>query len=188
MENQEIWKKIPHLEFYEASNLGRIRSIERKKYVKEKNGKERTSTLKSVILSFPKHKSGYCYVCIHSKSFKVHRLVAQTFIHNPNNLPYINHINGIKTDNRVENLEWVTHKENVIHSYKIGLQISKKGKEHHRSKKVDKLTKNGEYICTYDNITIAAIENNIKSHINISKVLHGKRISCGGYKWIFNKQ
>lgn len=70
---------------------------------------------------------GYLIVRIYingkAKSKPIHKLVADAFIHNPENKPCVNHINGVKTDNRVENLEWVTHSENTLHGYKIGTNV-----------------------------------------------------------------
>ena len=84
------------------------------------------SNFSSMFIKLQIGKLGYHIVRLgtkklgNKKTFYIHRLVAQAYISNPNNLPTVNHKNGIKTDNRVENLEWCTQKENVRHSWAIG--------------------------------------------------------------------
>lgn len=86
-------------------------------------------------------KDGYFYLKLHNngeeKFMRLNRLVALTFINNPNNLPVVNHLDGDKKNNYVENLEWTTVKENAIHSYENGLQKGAKGSKHSRAKFTD---------------------------------------------------
>ena len=79
--------------------------------------------------------NGYCHNRIDGKNnVPFHQIIAHAFILNPENKPCVNHKNGIKSDNRVENLEWVTSSENNLHALKTGLKIKRIGREHHRSK------------------------------------------------------
>lgn len=75
----------------------------------------------------PQKRNGYLSVCLYPGkiSKNIHRLVAEAFIPNPDNLPQVNHINGDKTDNRVENLEWCTASDNAKHAYRYGLRKSR---------------------------------------------------------------
>ena len=126
--NDEIWKPIEGFPYYEVSNFGRVRSIDRIVY-SEKFGVSQTPRYikrKSKILKYMYDQDGYCRVNIYCekkvKNSQVHRLVALTFLKNDKNLEQVNHIDGNKKNNSVANLEWVSCKENHKHSEKIGLK------------------------------------------------------------------
>ena len=118
----EIYKDILGFEsYYQVSNLGNVKSVKRTIQINT-NIKR---TINESILKPKIDVYGYLSVDLYknkiAKKIKIHRLVALVFIPNYESKPIINHINGIKSDNRAENLEWCTHSENTIHSYKIGL-------------------------------------------------------------------
>ena len=115
----EIWRKVFGLEDYLVSNLGRVKSL---KYGREK-------ILKLLIST-----TGYPIIYIWEKPYnrkkkvhKVHRLVLSSFTDSSEHKEEVNHKNGIKTDNRLENLEWCTRSENMLHAYKIGLRVPNVG-------------------------------------------------------------
>ena len=125
MENQvEIWKDVLDYEgLYLVSSFGKVKSIKSKK---EKILKGRDDSNGYLKVALYKTK-----ICVQKK---IHRLVALAFIDNPYNKKTVNHINGIKTDNRVENLEWATYSENSKHSFDNNLQNPRKGVENNKSK------------------------------------------------------
>ena len=118
--NEELWKDIAGYEgLYQVSNMGQVKRLCTK--VNAKNNSTRIK--KEKILKKATYSWGYEYVClsvnVKREKKKVHRLVAETFIPNPNNLPQVNHINGVKNDNRVSNLEWCNNSENMKHMYRL---------------------------------------------------------------------
>ena len=98
-----------------------------------------------------KMKKGYVRYKIDGKRIMGHRLVAEMFIPNPKNKPFVNHKNGKKDDNRVENLEWCTAKENDKHAWATGLKKARKGVEHHKAKLNEKQVRVIKHMLTFKN-------------------------------------
>lgn len=164
---KEVWKDIEGYENrYQISTYGRVKSLARvvKSYPK-------TRKLKDRVRKLSVNRYGYSYISLKKdgtlKALTIHRLVALAFIPNPDNKPCVNHTNGIKGDNNILNLEWVTHSENTIHAHKNNLTHPLYGEKCNNSKlktldvlKIRELFRNGApqrelaelYKVTYQNI------------------------------------
>lgn len=145
----EEWRDIVGYEgLYQVSSLGRVRSLDR---VIERNG--RPSCLKGKVLSGCRFGRGYLMVGLSKnnevKLVGIHRLVAQAFVPNPNNLPQVNHKDCDKTNNRVENLEWCSALYNLTYDDRhINVGLKERGKKAPNRRKV-KVFKNGEWFMTF---------------------------------------
>jgi len=177
----EIWKPIDNYGgYYEISSYGRVRSLPRVVYTIWRNGKSGKYLQKGRILK-PKecsrNKKGYqtyLQVCLsingNHKYFLIHRLVAKAFIPNENGYPQVNHKDGNKHNNVVENLEWVTAKENVKHSFYV------------LPNSIVKTVRCIETDKTFESTSKAAHDMGIHQS-SISMSASGKRKTAGGYHW-----
>jgi len=121
----EIWKKLPGWEYYEVSDLGQVKSTDRINLLID--GRKRKE--KGKLMTQHPDKDGYLKVHLSGSkrcSIGVHILVALTFHDNPENKPQVNHKNTIKSDNRADNLEWNTNKENINHALSMGIKLGPK--------------------------------------------------------------
>ncbi len=172
---EEIWKDIEGFEgLYQISNLGRVLSLNYKK-----SGKKG-------IMKPVKNPDGYLIVKLYSNRYytkTIHRLVAEAFIERPK--LEVNHLNGNKEDNRIENLEWCTHLENERYSWKtLGKKGKGKGKGRGKGKEkaVIQYDLNDNYIKQWKSAIEAGRNLGIRSN-HISACCKGKRNKTGGFKW-----
>lgn len=167
---EEVWKSLIYQggEFFdfEVSNLGNLRNV-------------KTNTLYKQHLN----KTGYMQVCVslggrdNKKVFKIHKAVAETFIPNPENKPQVNHIDANKTNNNVENLEWVTNLENSHHAKDNGLMKTKRGEENFFAKLTEEDVRymRNNYIPKDKEFGCCALARKFGvSHPTVSRILSGE--------------
>lgn len=195
--SQEVWRPIPQFEGrYEVSNIGRVRSLP-KIIIRKGHG---VYLRPEAIMTNVKTPFGYFVLKLRNegKDFRipVHRLVAMAFIPNPNNYPIINHKNGIKTDNRVENLEWCTHKMNTAHAWRIGLAFKSQNSgtpkipilitniTTQEELSFDSIHSAARYICARCNSHLHSVVTSISAGIKRNKPFssHGFMIQKNGYQ------
>jgi hypothetical protein len=161
LENEE-WREViiddKKNEGYYVSSLGRF---------KNKKG--------IIMKDYKPHHSGYIYIRVNIQKYALHRLIAQTFISNLENKPFVNHIDGNKINNSVKNLEWVTCSENNLHNHKVGLS---KG----HTRKIIQYDLEMNEIKNFDRILDASKELNI-CYSSIKAVLYKKQKTAGGFIW-----
>lgn len=137
--NTEIWKEIPGFNGHMVSNFGNLKRMTKKRNLPDE-------------IAISKNQKGYLRTMLKNNTGKrkhvsIHRLVAIAFIPNPENKPQVNHIDGNKLNNRVENLEWVTNTENNHHAWDNGLKVGNVGSVNGRSRKVIDSTTGIQYDC-----------------------------------------
>lgn len=177
---KETWKSIRGYEgLYEVSDLGRVRSLGRA--VNSKNGSKQRKRVRVLTQEVTIH--GYCRVRLYdrngdSKRYAVHRVVLETFV--GESPLQVNHRNEIKTDNRLENLEYVSARENCNYGTRNQrLSKSIKGKN---SRPVEQLSIEGETLARYSSREEAETVTGV-SACNIGRCCTNIRETAGGYKW-----
>jgi len=182
---EEVWIPVPNYEhFYMASAFGRIKSL-------------KSGGMKGKLLTPQKVNSrGYFNVCLCNQGSKnmisVHRVIALTFIPNPDNKPEVNHKDGNKTNNEVSNLEWCTGSENMNHAYRTGLQKPSENQKtatsdyckDNFSKKVIQFDLNGNIVNEYPSASEAARETGF-CQTHISSCCRGKVKTCHNYNFSY---
>lgn len=180
----ENWKAIPNFEGYEASDHGRVRSIDRM----TTDSKGHKYKIYGKVKYFSLNKKGYPQVILwrsnKTTTKRIHRFVAELFIPNPDDLPQVNHKDGNKQNNHFSNLEWCTNQYNQLHAWRtLGLK-RKSGANHAQSKSVYQLSYDGFFIAEHGSIAQAQKETGVAA-ASIRRCALGSLHRAGNFKWAF---
>jgi hypothetical protein len=181
---EEIWKDVKEFTgIYQASNKGRVRTLDRLSNAISSVGRPYTVKVSGRIVAISKYPNGYSYVNINVDGKRgtrlVHRLVAEAFIPNPDNLPQVNHKDENIENNCVENLEWCTAKYNANYGTRNARCF-----HYDQQKAINQFTKDGVFIKHWNGIGEASKALGISDSHIIRVCKHMKRnVSAGGYKW-----
>ena len=188
----EIWKDVEN--GYQVSSLGNVRSLDREHKQKAKQGSWSLHPYKGQNLAQIEHRNGYLFVSINGKARSIHRMVADAFIPNPEQKPYINHKDGNKKNNTVQNLEWCTAKENSRHA--VDNHLVRFSTEKHLAairenikrateanlKRVKQYDQDGRLLNVYSSIKEASEKTNVNP-AHICQCAKGRHKTSGGFIW-----
>ena len=169
----EVWRPVRNFEgLYEVSNLARVRSLDVVKNQLFPSGKYKDKRYKGQVLKQQKARNGYWTVKIKRVTYLVHRLVAEAFVPNPDNLPCINHKDEDKSNNLPSNLEWCDTSYNNIYNGRSERVASK------QRKPIEQLTLDGQHVAYYEDFSKTPYCSRY-----IHMVLKGTRQTAYGYRW-----
>ena len=197
-ESEEIWKDVPGWEgLYQVSNLGRVKALPKSYTICNSS----VVTTQERFLKLRYMPDGYVRIELNNngiaKEYPVHRLVALAFIDNPENKPHVDHINTIRDDNRVENLRWVTVKENaanpitrqrrleVAARHPVGEANALFEEKSPDSRPVLQYDKAGNFIARYACCHQAERKNKGFNFSCIARACRGERMTYKGYVWAY---
>lgn len=169
-ELEENWRPIPDTH-YSVSDQGRVRN-------------DNTGTVLKPFRIGSKDEQYYAVDLWPRKNVRVHRLVAEAFIPNPESKCQVNHKDGDHFNNKLSNLEWVTGSENCIHAYRVLNKKKLIGADNPCSKSIIRV-EDGK---RYESLAAAALDCGLSSHAHISAVLNGKRKRAGGFHWRYTEE
>lgn len=192
--NGEVWKDITGYEgCYQISNMGRVKSLDR--MVNSARSSTGLRLSKGRILKTYYAKYGKCrknrnienayelihlYKGVHEKAYSIHRLVAEAFIPNPNNLPQVNHKDENPANNRASNLEWC----DSVYNANYGTRNERVSAHRQDKTPVNQFSLNGEFIAHYESLTMAAKSTNVEIRL-ISATCRGLQPYAAGFVWKF---